>query len=125
MENFGFPAEQKMRLDREVERVRRKGRRVSDSLLILTWAEREATGSPRPPVPRIAIRVPRNVGEAVLRNRMKRLVREAFRLQKDRLRPGTDLLVGIKPLEGSDQLGYEDMRRRFEALCRKAGIWTD
>lgn len=50
---------------------------------------------------RLGITVPKRVGNAPLRNRWKRLVREAFRLQKKQLPLGLDMVVrprkGAKP----------------------------
>ncbi|MBX7168742.1 MAG: ribonuclease P protein component [Pirellulales bacterium] len=48
------------------------------------------------PYPRLGLSVSRRVGNAVARNRWKRLVREAFRLELARLPQGIDLVVVAK-----------------------------
>src|ERR1700722_9994675 len=51
---------------------------------------------------RIGISIGRHVGNAVRRNRIKRMIREAFRLQQYELPAGFDLVISVKahvPLE--------------------------
>jgi ribonuclease P protein component len=61
---------------------------------------------------RLGITASRKVGSAVRRNRVKRLLREFFRLNKLRLPPSSDILLIAKP--GADKLDYEGVR---DELC--------
>ncbi|MDX1778251.1 MAG: ribonuclease P protein component [Thermodesulfobacteriota bacterium] len=56
---------------------------------------------------RLGITASRRVGSAVKRNRIKRLVREYFRLHKSCLPPSSDLLFIAKP--GADRLDYTQL----------------
>jgi ribonuclease P protein component len=49
------------------------------------------------PHPRLGISASRRIGGAVVRNRWKRLIREAFRLTRSRLPVGIDLIVIPRP----------------------------
>lgn len=58
------------------------------------------------PFSRIGVSIGRAQGNAVLRNRIKRLVREAFRLKQRELPCGFDILVTMsKPRQGANRHG--------------------
>jgi ribonuclease P protein component len=60
------------------------------------------------PVTRLGLSVSRKVGGAVARNRVKRLVREAFRTSAAALPPGLDLVVVARPHEPWELPRYAD-----------------
>ena len=63
---------------------------------------------------RLGITTSRRVGTAVKRNRIKRLLREFFRLHKACLPPSSDILFIAKP--GADTLDYTELRAELKDI---------
>jgi ribonuclease P protein component len=98
----------------EFRRVGREGRRASDEAFVLLLASSSAAARVGD-APRIGITVSRKVGSAVVRNRVKRRVREWFRGVRRELRPAADLVVIARA--GAAGLSGEETATR---LCRLA-----
>ena len=68
---------------------------------------------------RMAVTVPRNYGNAVERNRTKRIVREVFRkIEKQLKESGYDLIFVVY----KKNLEYNDTFSELAAICTQAGI---
>jgi ribonuclease P protein component len=102
-------SEHRLRRRADFQRAfRRRATAADDRLLIF--------GHPNGlPHPRLGLSVSRKVGNAVVRNRWKRLLREAFRLDRPTLPPGMDLLVIPR---GQTKPKLDEVR---QSLCRLAG----
>lgn len=82
-----FPKTLHLRKESDFERVYARKCKVADGTL-LVFADRNDLG-----VTRIGLSVSKKHGGAVIRNRLKRLLREAFRLVQHDLPSGVDLIA--------------------------------
>lgn len=96
-----FRPEYRLRSGRDYQRVYRRRAAVSDTLLLVHACENDLGH------PRLGLSVSRKVGNAVVRNRWKRIVREVFRLHRSRLPLGVDLVVSPRAGEKSDFAAVE------------------
>lgn len=111
MESEGLPRRLRLRRRREYLRVQTTGRKHHTRHFLVFAApvesNPEGTGSDLPPT-RLGITVTRKVGNAVVRNRIKRLVREVFRRNHGRFAPGLDLVwVAKRGAAGVELAGVE------------------
>jgi len=68
--------------------------------------------------PRLGITASRRVGTAVVRNRIKRLVREYFRGSRDRLPPSDDVLVIAR--KADSRMKLTDLARELDRVMSVA-----
>ena len=106
-----FPRTHRIRTTPEFRAVYEKKARASDQCL-LVYARENDLGHPR-----LGLSVSRKVGNAVVRNRWKRLIREAFRLNLSRLPEGVDLVVIPKQ---SPAPSYQQVETSLCSVARRA-----
>lgn len=115
MTGHRFTKSQRLRLAADFERVYALKCKAADGVLLI-FAARNQT-----PFTRIGLSVSKKHGGAVTRNRLKRLLREAFRLTQDQIPPGLDLIAIPLDKEKANRTAYEESlvkvtRRLFRRL---------
>lgn len=131
-----FGRDRRVRSPRDFARVRREGRSVSGARLTLAYVARAAATAANPKtnpdvrpeaVPaqptdpaRVGFIVGKRVGGAVVRNRVRRRLREIMRRKLRSIQPGWDLVIIARP-PAAAALSAE-LARDLDALLRRARV---
>ena len=82
---------------------------------LVLYARRNRTNSNR-----VGITVSKKLGKAVVRNRVRRRLREVYRLNEDRFLPGWDIVVVAR--SRSIKADFATLTNAYLSLAKKAGI---
>jgi ribonuclease P protein component len=110
MPDQSFGRRLRLRTPAEFDRVYQSKVYAADDTLVVNAAASDLAH------PRLGLSVSKKVGNAVVRNRWKRLIREAFRLDRELLPTGVDLVVRPQKNAVAD---LEAIRRSLPALARR------
>ena len=103
----------------EFRRIYRKGRSaVSPYLVVYCQKNREGRS-------RLGVTVSKKLGHAVVRNRVRRRIREIYRLNREKMLPGWDIIVvgrgrSVKGSYEKMNEAYLDCLRRLSLLREEA-----
>ncbi len=106
----------RLRANSDFQRVRKQGKSVANPLLVLIQAPNPDGNT------RFGFAVGKKIGGAVVRNKVKRRLREHLRLmwQAGQLRVGVDVVVIARDTAGSAT--YATLSRALDDLLRRSGL---
>jgi ribonuclease P protein component len=106
----------RLKQKRDFVRTRNEGERLTVGCLIANW-RRLPPGSPS----RLGVVTSGRIGGAVVRSRVRRLLRETFRIHQLELAGAMDLVLVARPSIAGK--GFAEVERDFLTMLRKAGLW--
>jgi ribonuclease P protein component len=107
-----------LRKNGDFKQVYSHGKPVADSLLVL-YTKINGTCTNR-----LGISVSRKVGKAVTRNKVKRVIKENFRLITPKVKPGYDLVFVARPASGllTGKAAFHEISRSLVRLLKKKDL---
>lgn len=106
--------EERIRKNIEFRTVYRKGKSFSNQLLVLYIYKNHKD------LNRVGISVSKKVGKSVVRSRVKRLISETYRINKDDLKKGYDLVFIART--ASNDKSFKEIDKALKNLLKKAGL---
>jgi ribonuclease P protein component len=110
-----LPAKRRLKTQRHFKAVYGRGRRASGAWLTVVALRHRGDDATNV---RLGVSVSKDHGGAVRRNKLKRLLREAFRLERAGLPPGLDLV--LIPKQRPDRFPLAELRVELRALVQRA-----
>ena len=109
-----LPDENRLRNESDFGRLRKSKQKLVHPLLILVRCPNQLS------VSRFAFPASRKVGNAVKRNRGRRLLRESIRAELQQIRPGWDCLLIVRSKTTS--AAFSDVHAAVKELLTKANL---
>ena len=96
-------------------RIYRKGKSSVQPCLVV-YCQKNRQGRTR-----LGVTVSTKLGKAVVRNRVRRRIREIFRLSQGKMKQGYDCIVVARTRAA--HADYWELKRAFEKTCKKLDLW--
>ena len=112
MKKYAFPKIERLKDEKRFKALFQRGLRLRGRLMMLACVQTDQPGR------RAGIVAGKRVGNSVIRNRAKRLLREAYRMEKHRLDTHCDLALVASPNIRNAELA--DVRAEVARLLEKA-----
>lgn len=112
---YTFSYGERLHRDKEFRQILKSGRRMAHPAILIYIYTRGETGAPR-----LGLVTSRKLGSAPKRNRLKRRLREVFRLHKHLLKRGLDIV--FIPGKPAVDMAYRQLEDIIMGQLSKAGM---
>ncbi|RJE83317.1 ribonuclease P protein component [Paenibacillus sp. 1011MAR3C5] len=105
----------RLRNREDFNRIYRGGKSFANSQFVVYWS-RQRIADPF----RLGVSASKKIGNAVMRNRMRRMVKEIVRHLEDRVQPHTDLILIVR--KPATTMSMKEMEKSVIHVLKKAGL---
>lgn len=116
--SLGLPRDRRIKHRRDFQRAKVQGRRLAQGCLVLNWLPLDQGSSSR-----LGVITAKSVGNAVARNRARRLLRECFRLHQRELASPLDVILVARASIAGRTLGQ--VQKDYLSALRRAALLRD
>lgn len=109
-----LPDENRLRLATDFGRLRKNGKKLVHPLVVLVYIKNQHE------ISRFAFPASRKIGNAVQRNRARRLLRESVRSRLDRIKPGVDFLLIARTK--TTKANFNEVDAAVDSLIKRANL---
>ena len=110
-------AEYTVKENRDFRRIYRRGKSVVTPYLVL-YCQKNNRGKTR-----LGVTVSTKLGKAVIRNRVRRRLREIWRLHRSDMHAGWDIILVARGQSVS--AAYQKMDKAYCSALQQAGLWRE
>ncbi|SDY34463.1 MULTISPECIES: ribonuclease P protein component [Salimicrobium] len=104
----------RIKKNKEFQTVFKKGKSFANRQLVLYYYKKDQ------PHFRIGLSVSKRIGNAVMRNKVKRYLRQAFQEMEEDLHQEYDyVVIARKPV---NTMEYHELKQSLQHVCRRSGV---
>ncbi|MBQ6115774.1 MAG: ribonuclease P protein component [Oscillospiraceae bacterium] len=110
-------AETTVKENHEFRRIYRKGRSAVSACMVV-YCQKNRQGRSR-----LGVTVSTKLGKAVVRNRVRRQLREIYRLHREEMKPGYDVIVVARVRAA--HTAYQKLEASYLEAVRQLDLWKE
>ncbi|MFA5523717.1 MAG: ribonuclease P protein component [Tissierellales bacterium] len=104
----------RLKSNRDFRKTYDKGKSIANKYLVIFFVKNQLENN------RVGIAVTKKLGNSVVRNKIRRRIREAYRLNNDKVKQGYDIVFLSRV--GAKEVGYMELESAVLHLLKLAGL---
>ena len=111
---FKFTKQNHLKNRKDFERVYTEGKQINSKYFVCFVLKNNTSSS------RLGLTVSKKIGMAVIRNRVKRILREIFRLNKNIFKEPVDIIINVK--KNIVDADFQKLTKLYQSVLKMSGF---